>query len=110
GHKLFSRCLAFVRPVTRRLNWRRDHSGCVTEAAEVPYIEGWYVDAHLRGQGYGRQLIEAAEQWAKEKGFNELASDAEVENIASIAAHKALGFDETDRVVCFLKKLEDFNT
>lgn len=44
-------------------------------------------------------------EWAKECGFKELASDAELENTDSINAHKALGFEETGRTVCFIKRL-----
>ena len=46
-----------------------------------------------------------AERWARALGYSELASDAEIDNTVSIAAHRALGFEETDRIVCFLKKL-----
>jgi aminoglycoside 6'-N-acetyltransferase I len=46
-----------------------------------------------------------AERWAGALGYSELASDAEIDNTVSISAHRALGFDETDRIVCFLKKL-----
>lgn len=74
-------------------------------ADQVPYIEGWFVAEELRGQGWGRRLVDAAEQWAQAQGFTELASDAELDNAGSIAAHEALGFEETDRIVCFLKKL-----
>ena len=76
-----------------------------SRSSQVPYIEAWYVDQDLRGKGVGKRLMEKAEQWSLEKGFFELASDTELENIKSIAAHKALGFKEVDRVVCFLKKL-----
>ncbi|MCR6654959.1 MAG: GNAT family N-acetyltransferase [Opitutus sp.] len=67
------------------------------------YLEGWFVDADLRGTGWGKKLIRAAETWAVERGMVELASDAEIENEDSIAAHAALGFRETFRVVQFLK-------
>ena len=86
------------------LNVRNYAEGSVSP--KVPYVEGWYVDEDLRGRGYGRQLIKAAETWAIENGFNELASDAELQNPDSIAAHKALGFREVERIVCFLKKLK----
>ena len=49
--------------------------------------------------------MRAGEMWAIEKGFDELASDAVLENSDSIAAHKALGFEEAERIVCFIKKL-----
>jgi aminoglycoside 6'-N-acetyltransferase I len=76
-----------------------------SQSTKVPYIEGWYVDPDLRGRGYGKQLIQASEMWALKNGFDELASDAELENLDSIAAHKALGFREVERIVCFIKKL-----
>ena len=71
----------------------------------VPYVEAWYVDDAFRGKGYGSQLMAAAENWARQQGFKELASDTEVTNTRSIALHQHLGFQETERVVCFLKKL-----
>lgn len=71
----------------------------------VGYVEGWYVDEDLRGQGLGRELMAKAEEWAREKGLRELASDAEIENEGSIEAHRQLGFSETFRLVHFLKKL-----
>ena len=73
---------------------------------KVPYVEGWFVSEAHRGKGLGRRLMDRAERWARENGFFELASDAEIENIKSINAHKKLGFKETDRIVCFLKKLK----
>ena len=72
---------------------------------EVPYVEGWYVDTDLRGKGIGKWLIDAAETWANTEGYHELASDAELENSHSIKAHKASGFREVERIVCFIKPL-----
>lgn len=69
------------------------------------FLEGWFVDAPLRGQGWGAKLIAAAEAWARARGMVELASDTELENTASIAAHAALGFRETFRTVQFLKRV-----
>ncbi|MCO5197969.1 MAG: GNAT family N-acetyltransferase [Anaerolineae bacterium] len=71
----------------------------------VPYVEGWLVDEPLRGQGVGRLLMRSAEAWAREQGFSELASDTEIDNENSIAAHNTLGFDEVGRTVNFLKSL-----
>jgi aminoglycoside 6'-N-acetyltransferase I len=71
----------------------------------VGYVEGWYVDADLRGSGIGRELIAAAERWTLEQGLSEIASDAELDNEHSIRAHKALGFKETFRLVHFLKRV-----
>jgi aminoglycoside 6'-N-acetyltransferase I len=76
-----------------------------SRARIVPYVEGWYVDEELRGRGNGKQLMQAAVRWAMEKGFDELASDALLENADGIAAHRALGFREVERLVCFMKQL-----
>ena len=69
------------------------------------YIEGWFVDADMRRQGIGERLIVAAEQWATAQGCKEMASDAQVENDVSLAAHKALGFEESSRTVHLRKRL-----
>ncbi len=76
-----------------------------TMSPRVGYVEGWFVDPDLRGKSIGRALVARAEAWAKQSGFTELASDAELENGASIRAHKALGFRETFRLVHFVKSL-----
>lgn len=71
----------------------------------VAFLEGWFVDADLRHQGWGKKLVRAAEQWGRERGMKELASDTELRNRASIAAHRAIGFRETFRTVQFLKRI-----
>jgi len=71
----------------------------------VPHVEGLYVEAEHRRRRVGARLVAAAERWARAAGYAELASDATIDNAVSIAAHQALGFEITDRVVCFLKKL-----
>jgi aminoglycoside 6'-N-acetyltransferase I len=82
----------------------RDYAeGC--ETSPVGYIEAWYVDEHLRGQKLGRELILAAEHWAREKGCTEMGSDTWLENEASITAHVRLGYYEVERLVHFAKKL-----
>lgn len=82
----------------------RDHGeGC--ETSPVGYIEAWYVDEHIRGKKLGREMVYAAEAWAREKGMTEMASDTWLENEASIAAHWRLGYQEADRLVHFVKRL-----
>lgn len=77
--------------------------GC--DSMPVPHVEGWYVEPFARGRGVGRELMRAAEDWARTHGFTELASDTEVHNIASQHAHEACGFEEVDRLVKFRKAL-----
>lgn len=85
------------------LDVRSYAEGCVTKP--VPYIEGWWVREGFRGNGIGRRLVEAAEQWAIDQGYKEMGSDAELDNEGSIAAHKALGFLAAKPIVTFSKKL-----
>lgn len=76
-----------------------------SQASAVPYIEAWYVEPEWRQQGLGKALLRHAEEWAKAQGYQELASNSLIQNHSSIDAHKALGFNEVERIVCFIKKL-----
>ena len=51
------------------------------------------------------RLLSACENWAKEKGCREFASDCELTNTDSQKFHLSLGFQEANRVICFTKKL-----
>jgi len=82
---------------------RKYADGCETNP--VGYIEGWYVDKDLRGQGIGAALVYAAEEWARSQGLLEMASDTWLENETSIQAHLKLGYEEMERLVHFAKRL-----
>jgi aminoglycoside 6'-N-acetyltransferase I len=82
---------------------RRYAEGCSTD--RVAFVEGWFVDRNHRGQGVGAALMAAAEEWGRANQCTELASDTQTHNEASISAHRALGFEEVDRIVCFRKPL-----
>ncbi|HEX8969894.1 MAG TPA: GNAT family N-acetyltransferase [Chloroflexota bacterium] len=69
------------------------------------FVEGWWVDADLRRAGLGRALIAAVEDWARQRGFHELGSDALLDNVLGQRAHLALGFEERERTVSFRKRL-----
>jgi aminoglycoside 6'-N-acetyltransferase I len=85
------------------LSIRNVAEGCTT--ANVGYLEGWWVDPLLRRRGIGRALVLAAENWARSRGCTEFASDTQIANTASAAAHKALGFEEVEQIRCFRKSL-----
>jgi aminoglycoside 6'-N-acetyltransferase I len=77
--------------------------GCNTD--RIGYLEGWYVVPEARGRGIGRALVEAAQDWARQEGCSEFASDTEIGNDISAAAHHALGFEEVGLIRCFRKAL-----
>jgi aminoglycoside 6'-N-acetyltransferase I len=82
----------------------RDYAdGCTTR--HVGYIEGWYVDEEHRRRGIGAALVREAEDWARSKGCTEMASDCLLENDVSLAAHTALGYEEVERLIHFIKQL-----
>lgn len=76
-----------------------------TETSPVGYLEGVYVDEDCRRRGYAAQLLSACEEWAKEKGCREFASDCELTNTDSLKFHLSLGFQEANRIICFTKQL-----
>ncbi len=82
---------------------RDSADGCTT--SPVGYLEGWYVDPDCRRQGVGAQLVAAGEAWARERGCQEMASDAYVDNTVSRTAHAALGFREVHLLAHFAKRL-----
>ena len=75
------------------------------ETDHVGYLEGWYVEPEFRRTGVGRILVANAEQWARDSGCSEMASDTELGNEDSIAAHIRLGYHESARLVHFRKDL-----
>ena len=77
--------------------------GC--ESSPVGYLEGWFVQEEYRGKGAVGIMTHAAENWAREKGCTEMASDTWLDNEASIRAHLKLGYDEVERLVHFVKQL-----
>src|SRR5262249_23585375 len=60
------------------LSIRPTAEGCRTN--RVAYVEAWYVVSGARGTGVGRALIEAAEDWGRSRGCEEIASDTEIAN------------------------------
>lgn len=82
---------------------RAHAEGC--DSSPVAYLEGWYVDEDSRRRGVGTALIRAAEAWARARGASEFASDALLDNEVSHRAHRALGFSEVERIVCYRKDL-----
>ena len=83
---------------------RHDYvEGCDT--SPVGYLEGVNVKETCRNKGVAMRLVEECENWAREKGCREFASDCELSNTASLNFHLQLGFREQNRIICFKKDL-----
>jgi len=78
-----------------------------TGSSPVAFLEGLYVTPNFRRKGVARALVNCVVEWASAWGCLELASDSLLNNTAAHAAHRALGFEETERVVYFLRRLHD---
>ena len=65
---------------------RHDYvEGC--ETSPVGYLEGVGVREAYRRQGIAGKLVSECEQWAREKGCTEFASDCELTNASSLDFH-----------------------
>jgi aminoglycoside 6'-N-acetyltransferase I len=83
----------------------RSHADGCDPSQPVGFIEGWFVYEHFRGQGIGKALTRAAENWARGHGCKEMASDTWIDHESSKNAHEALGFQIVDRCINFRKEL-----
>ncbi len=78
-------------------------NGC--SSTPVGFLEGIYVRPEWRRRGAARLLCRAVEGWAREQGCREFASDTGIDNVLGQQMHEALGFAESERVVCYHKRL-----
>lgn len=76
-----------------------------TKTTPVGYLERIFVKERYRNRGYAKELLVECEAWAKDNGCQEFASDCEIENTGSFHFHKAVGFAEANRIICFTKAL-----
>ena len=76
-----------------------------TDSSPIGYLEGIFIMADFRRQGFAKRLLEKCEEWAKEKGCFEFASDCELDNESSTEFHIRMGFKEANRIICFTKLL-----
>ena len=76
-----------------------------TESSPVGYLEGIFVKEEYRHNGYAMRLLKECESWARLRGCTEFASDCELSNNTSLSFHLSAGFEETNRIICFTKRL-----
>ena len=71
----------------------------------VGYLEGVYVEAGYRGQGLAAALLARCQDWAREQGCQEFASDCALDNLASRRFHERAGFAEAGQLVHYIRAL-----
>ncbi|WP_411844204.1 aminoglycoside 6'-N-acetyltransferase [Salinicoccus sp. HZC-1] len=76
-----------------------------TNSSPVGYLEGIFVREEHRNQNIGTELIKECEQWAKDHGCTEFASDCELDNTSSLEFHLKNDFEEMNRIICLRKTL-----
>ena len=76
-----------------------------TDTSPVGYLEGIYVREAYRRKRVACRLLAACQDWAKEHGCAEFASDCELTNTGSQSFHQAVGFTEANRIVAYVRKL-----
>lgn len=93
-------CVGFI-----HMSLRKDHVEGAS-SSPVAYVEGIYVKPLFRKLGIAAALIKKGEVWASNNNCTQIASDTECANEASIAFHKSAGFEEVNRIVCFIKRID----
>ena len=78
-----------------------------TSSSPVAFLETIFVVPEARRHGIARALVAQARAWGRARGCTGFASDALLDNTASHAMHRALGFEETARIVCFRQSLPE---
>ena len=76
-----------------------------SDSSPVGYVEGIYVKASHRKQGVAKRLLERGQKWALSKGCSQMGSDIELYNTASYDFHRNVGFQEANRIICFIKDI-----
>ena len=76
-----------------------------TTSSPVGYLEGIFVEPQFRNLGFAKELITACEEWAKQKGCLQMASDCELTNVGSYNFHNKIGYSEANKIVCFKKDI-----
>lgn len=77
--------------------------GC--SSSPTGYLEGIFVEGSHRKQGVAKKLVNLGIEWSRENGCNQFASDVELGNVDSQSFHQAIGFDEVNRLVAYIKQI-----
>ena len=79
--------------------------GCLT--SPVPYLEGLFIMPGHRALGLGTVVMQMLMDWAVGQGYQEFATDAELENNRAQKFYEKLAFEEVDRVVVYRRWIKE---
>lgn len=88
-----------------------DEMGQVVGGVGVAEFEGFpdcaeiqklYLDDSTKGKGYGRALMQLAEDWAREAGYRQLYLETHSNLKAAMGLYEKLGFHQIERPECVL--------
>jgi GNAT superfamily N-acetyltransferase len=65
------------------------------EADETAYLGGMWVEPKLRGRGIGRALVNAAFDWAKQRGARRIKLEVSSANESAVRLFEETGFSRT---------------
>lgn len=78
-------------------------TGC-SDCAEIQKL---YLDDATKGKGYGRELMQTAEAWAKAVGYQQLYLETHSNLKAAMKLYEKLGFHEIERPATVLHSTMD---
>jgi aminoglycoside 6'-N-acetyltransferase I len=70
------------------------------------YLEAIFIKPDFRKMGIAKQLFQKAESWVKDKGCIEMGSDTWLDHKEAQDFHIRLGFKEDDRLVHYIKTID----
>lgn len=89
------------------LGWVAAEHRRTLESGERVEIVGLVVDARRRGTGIGRMLVAAAEQWARELGFDAISVRSNIARDASHPFYERLGYRRRKTQHYYVKPLKN---
>jgi GNAT superfamily N-acetyltransferase len=84
--------VAVVAAGERLLAWMHVEHRSSRERGDRAELMGLVVDANARGHGWGRKLVEAAEDWASERGLTSMTVRSNVVRDGSHPFYERLGY------------------
>jgi N-acetylglutamate synthase-like GNAT family acetyltransferase len=90
---------------TKLAGWIHGAERSLLVVERMAEICGLVVRAGHRGSGVGRRLVEAVENWARGRGFDEVSVRSNVARPESHPFYEKLGFDRTKTQHVYRKRL-----